>query len=108
LVTRSFRKAGLFTGPLVLLCLLGNLYVNNPLAAARYWTVAVALGLVAPYIFQRRATGALTVAGLVIGFVVLPGLGLARDARSFSEMLEYLRDVPSPAQYLALNGDADA
>ncbi len=108
LLARSFRASALFTGPLVLVALIGNLYANNPLASARYWTIAVFLGLIAPHILQRRATAVLTLVGIVCGFAVVPGLGLARNASSFSELLADLREVPSPAMYLAKSGDVDA
>lgn len=105
LLARSFRATALFTGPLVLLASLGNLYVNNPLASARYWTISVLLGFIAPHVLQRRATAVLMLVGVICGFAVLPGLGNARDANSFAEMLAYVREVPSPALYLARSGD---
>jgi oligosaccharide repeat unit polymerase len=84
----------------------GNLVVNNPLAAARYWTVTVLLGWFAPHFLRSRRTAAALLVGMILAMAVLPGLGSSgRHARSASELLDSLKEFVSPAEYLAYSGD---
>lgn len=92
--------------PLAALCL-GVLYIDNPLAAPRYWTVAIALGCLAPLLLDRRKTGSALLLVSIAGLVIMPALDLGRRAWSVEDVLFEFRyfEFPSPSTYLAENGD---
>lgn len=108
------RKRGFLRHPvllgLLILVIPGVIYADNPLAAARYWTVAVVMGWVVPLILSRFRTAWALVALLVVGLAIMPGLGQARHAESASELVKDLEkaQTPSPVVYLATNGDVGA
>jgi len=92
--------------PLAVLSL-GTFYVDNPLAAPRYWTVAIALGLLAPLMLDKRKTGSALLLASIAGLVIMPALDLGRRAWSVEDVLFEFRyfEFPSPSTYLAENGD---
>lgn len=94
--------------PMFIFDVIGVAVTNSPFAAARYWFVAVAVGLSAPHLLAPRKTGLLVLVCLVLGLSILPSIGAARDAQTLSEIIQYYLRVDSPFEYLASSGDVDA
>ncbi len=97
-----------FLVPLFIIEVLGVLVTNSPFAAARYWFVAVTVGLISPHFLAGRKTGVPILVCAILGFSVLPSLGAARNAETMAEIVQYYLQLESPFQYLALSGDVDA
>ncbi|MFO0691364.1 MAG: hypothetical protein U0900_21885 [Myxococcota bacterium] len=94
--------------PMFLFDVVGVLITNSPFAAARYWFVAVAVGMSAPHLLAGRKTAVPMLFCLILGLSVLPSIGAARDAQTLAEVIrDYLR-IDSPFEYLAHSGDVDA
>jgi len=94
--------------PMFVFDVMGVLITNSPFAAARYWFVAVAVGLTAPHLLAGRNTAIPVLVCLLIGMSVLPSIGAARDAQTFAEVIQYYLRVDSPFEYLSKSGDVDA
>ena len=97
-----------FLIPLFIIEVVGVLLTNSPFAAARYWFVAVVVGLAAPHFLANRRTGIPILVLAILGFSVLPSLGQARNAETVAEILQHYFVFSSPFEYLSRNGDVDA
>lgn len=73
--------------PTMVLLLVGllslNFLINNPIAAARTWTLTVLLGWLAIAFLSRRPNGASMLPGMVLGLLLLPALNLGRTQEDF-------------------------
>ena len=94
--------------PMFVFDVVGVMVTNSPFAAARYWFVAVAVGLSAPHLLAGRRTAILVLICLLGGLSILPSIGAARDAQTLAEIVQYYLKVDSPFEYLANSGDVDA
>lgn len=109
----AIRRSGSVLGiglllPMFIFDVIGVAITNSPFAAARYWFVAVAVGMSAPHLLAGRRTGVPMLLCLLLGLSVLPSIGAARDAQTLAEVVrDYLR-IDSPFEYLAHSGDVDA
>lgn len=101
------HQRNLLLVPPILVLALAAAYLDNPMAAPRYWTVAILLGILAPILLDRRRTGSALLILAIAGMVVMPALDLGRRLESVEEVLFEFRfiELPSPASYLAENGD---
>ncbi len=109
----AIRHGGLSLGiglliPMFVFELIGVAVTNNPFAAARYWFVAVTVGLAAPHFLAQRRTGVPVLICAVLGLSVLPSIGAARGAETLDEIIQFYLRIDSPFEYLAMSGDVDA
>lgn len=94
--------------PVFVFEVVGVAITNSPFAAARYWFVAVVVGLSAPHLLARRRTGVLLLVLSIAGLSILPSLGSARNAETLAETFQLYLRLDSPFDYLAMSGDVDA
>lgn len=94
--------------PMFVFELIGVIVTNNPFAAARYWFVAITVGLAAPHLLAKRRTGIAVLICAVLGLSVLPSIGAARGAQTLEEIVQFYLRIDSPFEYLAMSGDVDA
>ncbi|MBK7949416.1 MAG: hypothetical protein IPK00_11920 [Deltaproteobacteria bacterium] len=109
----AIRRSGSILGiglliPMFVFDVVGVLVTNSPFAAARYWFVAVAVGLASPHLLAARKTAIPVLVCLITGLSVLPSIGAARDAQTLAEIIQYYLRIDSPFEYLATSGDVDA
>lgn len=109
----TFRKGRSSLGirlliPVFIFEVVGVAITNSPFAAARYWFVAVVVGLSAPHLLARRRTGVLLLVFAIAGLSILPSLGDARNAETLAETFQFYLRLDSPFEYLAMSGDVDA
>lgn len=104
--SRGSVRIGLFPALAVLAA--GVIATNNPLAAPRYWLVAVLVGFVAPHIACRFKTAVPVLLLSIAGLTLLPSLGSARHVETLRETVNHYIGFESPLHYLARSGDVDA
>jgi len=103
------RKERRFGTILLLLgCAGGIFWFDNPLAAARYWTATMLVGLVAIGLLRHMKGAGLFIAAMIVGIVMLPVLNIGRnDVELFSNLTEAATAI-EPVYYLSTSGDFDA
>lgn len=109
----AIRQGGFSLGvglliPMFAFDVVGVMVTNSPFAAARYWFVAVMVGMAAPHLLARRRTGIPLLVCALIGLSVLPSIGVARNAETLAEIVRDYLQIDSPFRYLATSGDVDA
>lgn len=101
------RRRTWAVGGVCLFLFLGNLVFNNPLAAARYWTLTIAMAFACVLHLRKTATATLLFPGAMVGVLLMPSLNVGRTRTDFDMGMLAVREGATSPSLLA-GGDFDA